>query len=192
MDIADAGREIKKELSSDEKVLESAFKLETLYRKYKFLIWAIVIGLVAYFIGSSVMKTMHEQNLQEANKAFLTLQKNDGDAQALAILKEKNTALYELFTFSKASKNADVKALATLANSSNEVIADISKYTMAGLENKSSDSTLYKDMSILEEAYLAIKSGDSKSAIAKLDLIPEQSPLAQIATLLKHSTLTVK
>ncbi|CAA6810025.1 MAG: Unknown protein [uncultured Sulfurovum sp.] len=192
MDIADAGREVKKELSSDEKVLESVFKLETLYKKYKFLIWTVAIGLVAYFIGSNVMKSMHEQSLEEANKAFLTLQENDSDTQALAILKEKNIALYDLFTFSKASKDEDTKTLATLENSTNKVIADLSKYTVAGLENKSSDSVLHKEMAILQEAYLAMKSGDSKSAIAKLELITENSPLAQIATLLKHSTLTAK
>lgn len=192
MNIADASREVKKELSSDEKVLESAFKLETLYKKYKILIWVVVIALFAYFIGSQVMQSMHKQRLAEANKAFLTLQKDSGNAQALATLKEKNRALYELFTFSKASKDADTKTLATLENSTNEVISDLSKYTVAGLENKSSDSRLYKEMSNLESAYLAIKSGDIKNATAKLDLIPENSALAQIATLLKHSTLTAK
>jgi len=63
---------------------------------------------------------------------------------------------------------------------------------LAALENKSSDSKLYKEMALLEEAYLAIKAGDTKSAKAKLELINERSSLAMLASLLKHSTLKAK
>jgi hypothetical protein len=192
VNIADATKGIKKELSGDEKVLESVFKLETLYKKYKFIIWAVVIGLVLFFVGRNIMQSMHETKLEEANVAFLTLQKNDGDTEALAILKEKNPALFELFSYAQASKNKDVKVLATLTSSSNEVIADASAYTVATLENKSSDSKLYSEMAIIEEAYLAIKAGDTKSANAKLDLIAEDSALSMLASLLKHSTLKAK
>ena len=192
MDIADATRDIKEKLSGDEKVLESVFKLETLYKKYKFVIWAIVIGFLLFFVGRTVMQGMHEAKLQEANVAFLTLQKNDSDTQALSVLKEKNPALFELFSFAKASKNKDAKALTALISSSNTVIADASAYTSATLENKNSDSILYKEMAIIEEAYLAIKSGDIKSANAKLELIAEDSALFMMASLLKHSTLKAK
>jgi len=89
-------------------------------------------------------------------------------------------------------KKQDVKALNTLAGSSNAVIADSSKYVAATLEKKSSDSKLYKEMALLEGAYLAIKAGDTKSAKAKLELIDERSPLAMLASLLKHSTLKAK
>jgi len=184
--------DVKKELSSDEKVLESAFKLETLYKKYKFIIWAVVIGLILFFLGRSVMQTMQETKLAEANSAFLTLQTKADDTAALATLKEKNPALFELFSYAQASKNKDAKALLSLSTSSNAVIADASAYTAAVLENKNSDSKLYKEMSIIEDAYLAIKSGDIKSAKAKLGLISEDSALYMLASLLKHSTLKAK
>ena len=188
MNIAD----VKKELSGDEKVLESVFKLETLYKKYKYIIWVIVLGLILFFVGKTVMQSMHEAKLEEANMAFLTLQKNDSDTQALATLKEKNPVLFELFSYAKANKNKDVKVLGSLANSTNEVIADASAYTASALENKIFDSKLYKEMAIIEEAYLAIKSGDIKNANVKLDLIAEDSALSMLASLLKHSTLKAK
>jgi len=184
--------DVKRELSSDEKVLESAFKIETLYKKYKFIIWAIVIGLLLFFVGRNVMHSMEEAKLVEANNAFLTLQKNAEDANALALLKEKNPALFELFSFSQANQKKDTKALTTLKNSNNRVIADASTYTLAALEKKPSNSKLYKEMSILEDAYLAIKSGDKKSAKAKLSLISPDSSLAKLAALLAHSTLKEK
>jgi len=50
VNLADAGKEIKKELSKDEKVLENVFKLETLYRKYKYILWVVLIGIVLFFV----------------------------------------------------------------------------------------------------------------------------------------------
>ena len=188
MNIAD----VKKELSSDEKVLENVFKLETLYKKYKLMIWATVIGLGLFFVGGKVMKSIEASKLSAANDAFLILQDKADDAKALAILKEKNPALFELFTYTTASKSQDLKVLSSLTTSSNAVIADSSAYTVATLEKKPSNTVLYKEMAILEEAYLALKSGDAKKAKIKLDLIDEKSQLARTASLLKHATLKVK
>ncbi|MDQ7085513.1 MAG: hypothetical protein Q9M36_11560 [Sulfurovum sp.] len=49
MSIKDDVNYVKKSLSSDEKVLESAFKLETLYRKHKVKLWGLAIALVVFF-----------------------------------------------------------------------------------------------------------------------------------------------
>jgi len=184
--------DVKKELSGDEKVLESAFKLETYYKKYKVIIWAVLIGLVFFFVGKTVMQSMHEAKLAEANRAFLTLQENPSDTSALVTLKEKNPALFELLTYANASKSQNLKVLTTLKSSKNEVIADASTYISAVLENKKSDSKLYKEMAILEDAYLAIKAGNTKAAKSKLELIDERSQLHTLASLLTHSTLKVK
>ena len=187
MSIQDDVKFVKKELSGDEKILESAFKIEELYKKYKFVIWGAVAVIILGFAGKTGMDAMHE-----ANQAFLTLQTKADDTQALQTLKEKNPALFELFSYTQAVKKKDVKALNTLAGSSNAVIADSSKYVVATLENKSSDSKLYKELALLEAAYLAIKAGDVKSARSKLELIDERSSFSMLASLLKHSTLKAK
>ena len=192
MSIKDDVNYVKKELTGDEKILESAFKIEGLYKKYKFVIWGVAAALILFFAGKTAMDAMHEAKLAEANQAFLTLQTKADDTQALQTLKEKNPALFELFSFAQAVKKQDVKALNTLAGSSNAVIADSSKYVAATLENKSSDSKLYKELALLEEAYLAIKAGDVKSARSKLELIDERSSFSMLASLLKHSTLKAK
>jgi len=184
--------DVKKELSGDEKVLEKVFKFEKIYKKYKLLIWLVVIGLVVLFVGKSIMQSMHESQLQEANQAFLALKKNENDAKALATLKETNPKLFGLLSLAKASKNKDKKVLETLAKSSNEVIADLSQYTLASIDNKTSDSKLYKEMNILQEAYLALTSGDSKTAKLKLEMIGENSQASRFAIPLQHATLKVK
>jgi hypothetical protein len=184
--------DIKKELSGDEKVLESAFKLETLYKKYKFIIWAIIIGLILFFVVKNVMESMKESRLIEANEAYLTLEKKADDTKALAILKEKNPALFELFSYAQANKNKDAKTLSTLANSSDAILSDMSAYSAAVLENRAVDSTIYKEMAIIEEAYLAIKADNKKLAKDKLTLIDEKSPLYNVASFLKHLTIKAK
>jgi len=189
VDIADARREIKKELSSDEKVLESVFKLETLYKKHTIKIWVLVIGVIGFFIVQSIMTTMHESKLATANEAFITLQIKSDDTKALVVLKENNPALFELYTYAQASKIEDINALQALSKSTNEVIADASQYTVAVLSKKPVDSKLYKELALFQEAYMAIVAGDQNSAKAKLELIDERSPLAVITGFLKHSII---
>ena len=185
MNIAD----IKQELSSDEKVLESAFKLETFYKKYKYLIWGVVIALILFFAGRSVTTVMEEARLEDANNAFLTLQNNPEDSAALGRLKEKNPALFELYNYAQAAKQGDKNTLMTMTGSQNDVIADASKYTAAVLSKETADSMLYKEMTLLQEAYLAIQSGDTKKAKEKLEMIDPRSPVFALAQLLKHSTI---
>ena len=192
MSIKDDVKYVKTELSGDEKVLESAFKLETLYKKYKLVIWGAAGAVLFFFIAQTAMTSMEQSKLEDANKAFLTLQKNPKDTQALSALKEKNPSLFELYTFSTAAKDHDVKALESLSSHKNEIISDSSKYTMAAIDNKAVDSKLYKELALLEGAYLAIKSGDTKSAKAKLELIDERSSLQMFTKLLEHSMIKAK
>ena len=135
------------------------------------------------------MNAMHQAKHEKANEAFLTLQSNGSDANALKVLKENNPALLELYTYSQAAQQKDVKALEALSSSKNAVIADASTYTAAVLNKKPADSKLYKEMALFEEAYLAIVAGDIKTAQNKLELIGDRSSLAVITEFLKHSTI---
>lgn len=191
MSIKDDVNYVKQELSGDEKVLESAFRLETLYNKHKLKIWGVVVALMLFFGGSAVMDAMHEAKLVKANEAFLTLQTNSDDANALKVLKEENPALFELYSYATAVKKHDIAALESLSKSTNNIIADASGYAAGVLNKKPVDSKLYREMALFEEAYVAIGAGDMKTAKDKLELIDERSPLGVIASFLKHSTIKV-
>lgn len=186
MSIKDDVNYVKTELSGDEKVLESAFKLESLYRKHKVKIWGVVGAIVLFFGVQAGMNIVHEAKLEKANEAFLTLQTNSEDADALKVLKENNPTLLELYSYAQAVKKQDIKALESLSTSSNAVISDASAYTAAVLNKKPVDSKLYKEMALFTDAYLAIGSGDTKVAKEKLDLIDERSSLAVVSGFLKH------
>lgn len=189
MSIKDDVNYVKTELSSDEKVLESAFKLESLYKKYKFVIWGVAASAILFFAVSAGMDALHRSKLEAANQALLTLEQNPSDTKALSVLKDENPALYELYIFSQAAKKQDLAALSTVAQSSDEILTDMSRYTKGAIEEAPVDSNLYKELSYLEEAYLAIKAKKPQEAKRKLELIDERSALSTIARLLEHATL---
>jgi len=180
---------VKEALSGDEKILESAFKLEKLYKKHKFKLWAFIAVLVLFFGGRFGMQAYQNAKLESANEALLTLQKNPSDTTALSTLKEKNPKLYELVSYMNAVKNKNSAALEKLSSSSDAVIADISKYHAGLLASKTVDSTYYKELALVEEAYEALKGGKKEIAQQKLSLIGENSPVSSIARLLQHYTL---
>ncbi len=186
MSIKDELHLVKEELSSDEKILESAFKLERVYKKYKYLIWGVVIGVVLFFGGRAAWEAYQQSKRLAANEALLTLQNDPKNSAALEKLKTNNPALFELYTLSTAMEKGSVDTLKGLESNGDAMIADLARYHAAVWQKKAADSTYYHDLSIVEEAYLALKAGDKATARSKLALLDEQSPVAQIAQLLKH------
>jgi len=189
MSIKDELHLVKEELSSDEKILESAFKLERVYKKYKFLIWGVVIGLVLFFGGRAAWGSYQQSKRLAANDALLTLMKDPGNSAALEKLKTNNPALFDLYTLSTAMEKGSVDTLKELESNGDAMIADLARYHAAVWKEKAADSTYYHDMSVVEEAYLALKAGDKATARSKLALLDENSPVAKIAQLLRHYTL---
>ena len=192
MNIQDNVNYVKQELSGDEKVLESVLKAETFYKKHRYKIWAVVGAIVLFFAGKAIMGAIHEAKLNSANEAFLLLQKDPKNSEALAQLRSKNPALFELYSYEEAIKSKDAGKLEELAGSNNPLIADISRYSSQVLASKPSESVYYKEMSLIEDAYIALKAGKREEAKAKLELIDARSPVAQVANLLKHYTIKGK
>jgi len=187
--IKDNVKYIKKELSADEQVLESALKLETLYNKHKYKIWAVLVIIVLSFVGKVILDTVQEARLESASQAFSILQKDPNNSEAIEVLRSKNHALYELYSYAEAVKSKDPKQLDALTSSKNPLIADVSRYSKQVLESKSSDSVYYKEMSLIGDAYIALKAGKNKEAKEKLELIDARSPVAPVADLLKHYSI---
>ena len=89
---------VKDELSSEEKFLENFVKGERFFRKYKTLIFAIVVLAIIVPIGYVIKKDLDESNKLEANAAFNKFLESN-DEKALATLKDKNEKLYEIALF---------------------------------------------------------------------------------------------
>lgn len=192
LSIKDTIDEAKKEFSSDEQMLASAFKLERFYKKHKIAVLSFVTVVILFFGGRGVMQVIEESRLNSANEAYMTLTKDAKNVEALATLKEKNPALFELYSYKKAVESRDIERLKTLSTSKDEFISDMSSYHLSVLEGRVSDSELYKEVSTVNNAYLLIKDGKMDEAKNQLDLIGEQSPVYNISTIIKHYTIKGK
>jgi hypothetical protein len=181
--------EVKKELSGDEQMLASAFKIEKIYKQHKFKIFAVVGLAVAYFAGTAIMDNMAQQKREAANSALLALQGNAKNSAALTELKTNNPALYELFSYQEAIKNADTTVLKTLSSSKNSIIADLSAYHLAILEKKPADSMLNAELARVHNAALLINEGKTTEAKEELELISEESPAYNISKMIKHYSI---
>lgn len=188
MSLKDEINYVKEELSSDEKLLESAFRLERLYKKHKVKIWAVVILLVVGFGGNALYGVYQDHRLEQANRALLTLEKNPADTAALKELESNNPKLYALYRYSVAVDQGKAEALKPL-ESSGDPLGDLVRYHEAALSNRPGDSKYYHDLSLVEKAYEALKAGKKEVARSQLALVGENSPVAGIARLLRHSTL---
>ena len=189
LSITDKLDEVKKELSSDEQMLASAFKLEKLYKKHKLKIFTVLGVAIAYFGGTTVMESIAQSKREAANAAYLTLEKEPKSAEALEKLKSNNPALFELLSYQEALKSADTATLKSLSSSKNEIIADISSYHLEVIEGKEANSKLYDDVAKVYNASLLIKEGKVTQAKEELELISQESPVYNISKMIKHYSI---
>jgi hypothetical protein len=192
LDIKNSIEEVKKELTTDEQMLVSAFKLEKLYKKHKIKIFIVVGALVVFFGGRAIMDMIENNRLNSANEAYLALEKNPNDTKALETLKSKNPKLYELYTYKKAVKNRDTKALSTLSSSKNEFVSDMSHYHLSLFEKKPMESQIYRDFALIDSAVFYIRDGKINEAKNQLSVVDEKSPVYNISKLINHYTIKGK
>lgn len=190
MSIKDELNYVKDELSSDEKLLENAFKLERIYKKHKIKIWAVGVLLVLGLGGKALISTYQEHKLSKANEALMTLINKPDDKTALSELKSNNPKLYNLYIYSTSVDKKSIKGLESISKSSDELLKDLSSYHINILKSKAGNSKYYSDLSTLEKAYEALKSGKKNEAKTMLSMIGENSPVAGVAQYMKHYTVT--
>ncbi len=187
MDLKSGLQEVKQELSSDEKLLEQAFQLEKFFKKYKKLIIATLILLTVAIIGYKTNEYLKNRELERANSALLILQKDPNNKEALATLKESNKKLYALYSYST-SLNNKAKSLQNVPKETN-FLKDVINYHKSVLEKNPQESIYYKNLVMIEKAYLLIQKGKKKEARDILGRVPKNSQLAPVARLLKHYTI---
>lgn len=185
---------VKEGLNSEEKLFETVVNVEKYYKKYKFLVWASVIAVIAYFVISAVTASQEETRIQNANEAFTKLTQKADDKNALAALKSSSSALYDLHRFHEAMKASDVQVLKTLRDSKSFGIADMSKYQYAMLSGDqkallayiNGGAIYFKDIAILNAASSYIKQTKLTQAQELLQKIDSKSPFYEQAQTLMH------
>jgi len=189
MDLKSGLQEVKQELSSDEKLLEQAFHLEKFFKKYKKILIAVSVLSILAYAGYKTNNYLKYTKLENANSALLALEKNPNDKKALKNLKENNPKLFAMYSYNQAANSANKEALSKIAKDNN-LLKDVINYHLGVLEKKPKDSIYYKNLSLIQKAYLLINDGKKEDAKNILIQIPKDSSVAPVARLLIHYTIT--
>lgn len=182
---------VKDELSSEEKFLENFVKGERFFKKYRTLIFAVIVLAIVGSIGYVIKKDLDESNKLEANIAFNKFLESN-DEKALVTLKEKNEKLYEIALFLQARKDNKIVEINT------PVLKELAKFQAAmesknikELENLSvQNDFLLKEFAIFNKALLLTNEGKFEEAKTALKQIPQTSKATELANLLNHYLLT--
>lgn len=183
---------VKEEISSDEKMLESVFRIEAFIKKYKLLFIALIVaglGWIAWLYASDYLK---EQKAIKSTALMEKIQSNIEDENAWNELKKENAPLYEMMRFSYAIKNNNTQELEQMKISSNPFISSYSSYEVASLtENFSSlKDGDFSDLALLQEGYLLVSKKDYTQALSKLNGISNTSELKDFALRIGHYGIT--
>lgn len=183
---------VKEEISSDEKMLESVFRIEAFIKKYKFLFIALIVaglGWIAWLYASDYLK---EQKAIKSTALMEKIQSNIKDENAWNELKKENAPLYEMMRFSYAIKNNNTQELEQMKSSNNPFISAYSSYEVASLtENFSSlKDGDFSDLALLQEGYLLVSKKDYTQALSKLNGISNTSELKDFALRIGHYGIT--
>jgi len=185
---------IKKELSSEEKFLESIIKAEKFYKKYKKPLIGLAAAAVILAIGYVGWQMKVEHDLEVSNKAYLRLLQNPQDKEALEVLKSKNPKLYQLYLYKTALEKKDTRALEELAKSGDYILRDLSIYHIGIIKEDEKTLSGYmidkdailKDYAALDGAYLDYMKEDITSGHKKLAQVDKNSPAYPFKLLLRH------
>ena len=184
---------IKKELSNEEKFLESLIKAEKFYKKYRKPLIALGAFVVLAALGYVGYEMKVEHDLKVSNAAYIRLMNQSGTKEDLELLRSKNPKLHELYLYHQALAKQDIEALKRLADSEDPVIKDLATYHLGALKKDeqllgqyATEGAILRDLAILDDAFLLDKAGNVQQAHQKLELISKESPAAPYALLLRH------
>ncbi len=188
---------IKSEFSSDEKIIENAFRLELLYKRYKHIIWGVcgVVAILVVFMGAKSL--IVESNAKKSSAILNSLLENPSDDNLRASLQKSNENLYNLFLLKESLDKGNTADLQELGSAKNEFVKYLANYHLGSFERDSallenSDKYALGELSKIESAYIMIQNGKIADAKNILSTIPRDSQVAEIAQILAHTTITKK
>ncbi|WP_120944595.1 MULTISPECIES: hypothetical protein [Helicobacter] len=191
MEIKQNLKQVQEEFKSDEKLLESAFRLEKFYQKYKFGLWALVgLGLL-WWGGVQFLEHKKAMHVQEITALYNEVLQNPNNLALLNKLQGKAPNLYSLHAYARALQEKNLKALKELSHSSSPLVSVLARYYSASyskdlkaLEGLKLEGL--QDWIALQQAYLSLQTNPKSDIGAILAPITPNSSLYKIASLLRH------
>ena len=185
---------VKEELNSEEQFFEKAVMTERFVKKYKKPLVATVVAVIAIAAVNFAYEYNKQSTIEAANTTLAQLQNNPKDAQSAAQLQTLSKELYDVWSFSQAIADKDVKKLQTLSKSNTLLVGDLASYEAASMQGdaaalqsySTNEDAIYKDLALVQSAIVLLNANEIDKAHQKLALVPLDSPLAQVVAALKH------
>ncbi|BCZ17502.1 50S ribosomal protein L22 [Helicobacter sp. NHP19-003] len=196
MEIKENLTQVKEEFKSDEKLLESAFRLEKFYNKYKYVLWALVVLALAWWGYTELKAVQKDKKTQEITAIYNEVLANPNNTAPLEKLQEQAPELAELYNYAQALKNKDTKTLDSLSHAKNPIVKALASYYAASYGRdlkalKALNLPALQDFIHLQQAYLLHNDPKAAQEIkALIATIPPTSGVYPIASLLKHYPAT--
>ena len=186
---------IKNEISSDGQLLENTLKLEIFYKKYKYIIWAILVVVVFGGISYQLYSYYNEKNIQKYSEIYSKLLNDTSNTALQDELKRGNPKLYDLFMLQQALKDGNINQFMETKDSKSSVVSSIASYHIGSFERdisvlKNVDKYTIGDLSKLQQAYILINENKINDAKIILGEISKDSNLYNFASLLSHYIIT--
>lgn len=188
---------VKNEISAEEQFLTGFVHAERFVRKYKKVLLALLVTLIAIFVAYKGWEAYGAHKISVANKAYLKLLANPNDKEALGELAKNSQKLFEAHRLSRAIATDDKAVLAQLSSSQNKPIADLAAYQLAAVTADpnaiaafAGKQSALKELALIDLAYIHIKAGESAKAKETLSRIPFSSDLKETANYLEHTALS--
>lgn len=151
----------KKELSSQEQLLESIFRGERFFKRNKYKLIVFIVVIVGFVIAYVFLENLKTRNLHISNKAYIELQNNPDNQELIEVLKNKNKQLYRLFTFKQAIANNNTEVLKNLiSEDKTDIIADLSLYLL----DESANNSVLENYIKLQNGYKLLMNGNTSEA----------------------------
>lgn len=181
----------KESFSSDEKIFESAFRLELFLKKYKYLLIILVVGLVGYLLFVQINAKIEEKKAIEATSIYEKLLNEPNNQALIDALQSKSPQLLEIFLLSQAIKTNDVETLKKMIDSKSALVKSFAAYQFASLQQDTEklgilDTGGFADLAKLQQAFLMIEQKKIQEAKEVLQSIDQTSVLQELVKILLH------
>ncbi|MCE3046766.1 hypothetical protein [Helicobacter kayseriensis] len=189
MSLKEDFRQAKEELSNDEKMLESAFKIEAFVKKNKkILLGLLALGAICF--GGYQLKTyLDERRALKITKIFSEIQQNGQSEELMQKLKKEGGELYEFMQLSRAIEEGNQELLEQMQHASNPFVSKYACYELASLTqtfDSQKDYGAFKDLVLLQEGYLMISKKDFQKASKFLNEVALTSEFKDWALRIGH------
>lgn len=182
-------KQFQKDLSNDEKILESAFKIEVFFKRYYRVILGIIGIALACFIWIEVLDYQEEKRAERVTEIFDQIQRNGLNEELLEKMKKEGGEAYDFVALAWAIKENKAEELDRLKKSSNTFISKYASYEFGSIKQSFEGEKNYGEFAsliFLQQGYELIMDKKRQEALKKLDEIELTSPLKEWALRIGH------